>query len=251
MRINLVLKSDKDIVLPLQHNHLVQAVILKHLDNEEFQKFIHDEGYQYEKRNYKMYSFSRLFGKFKLDKINKQISYDKEVRLTVSSIDERLPQYFLNATFSKEGIRLGRNNVSIKEVGIENDVLDSPLKVYTKSPITIHSTLTDATGKKKTYYYSPHEEEFNSMIKDNLIRKFVAMYGKEPENDEFKIEILNPKKLKERVLVYKGFIIKGWDGEFIIRGSKELINFAYNVGLGARNSQGFGCIQRKEGKYGV
>jgi len=43
-----------------------------------------------------------------------------------------------------------------------------------------------------------------------------------------------------KLVIYKGFIIKGWMGKFRLRGNPELIKFSYEAGLGAKNSQGFG-----------
>jgi CRISPR-associated endoribonuclease Cas6 len=41
------------------------------------------------------------------------------------------------------------------------------------SPVTMYSTLTKEDKTKKVYYYSPFEEEFNRLIKENL-RKYKA-----------------------------------------------------------------------------
>ncbi len=36
--------------------------------------------------------------------------------------------------------------------------------------------------------------------------------------------------------MYKGYVIKGWDGEFLMRGLKELMDIDYNAGIGSKNS---------------
>lgn len=245
MRVYITFESDQPITLPLQYNHIVQAVILNYLGNESYQEFLHDEGYQYEKRTYKMYTYSRLFGQFTVNKRDKRITYNKEMHLIIASSDPRLTTYFLNTAFVKEHILFGQNEVRIREIRVDQSKIKSPVKVYTKSPITIYSTLTHG-DKKKTYYYSPYEAEFQTIMRDNLLKKYVALHGKEPENTEFYIKPLNKKRLKERVILYKGFIIKGWDGEFVLEGSEELINLAYHGGLGSKNSQGFGCLEVKK-----
>ena len=109
------------------------------------------------------------------------------------------------------------------------------------SPVTIYSTLQSPTGKK-TYYYNPREKEFSILIRDNLLKKYQAYYKRSPDNDEFSIEPLRVSKKDEKIVSYKGFIIKGWMGLYRLNGSPELLKLAYDAGIGGKNSQGFGCF---------
>ena len=113
--------------------------------------------------------------------------------------------------------------------------------IKTLSPITVYSTLVSQDGKKKTYYYSPFESEFSELIKNNLIKKYEAFNCKKLDYYDFKITPIK-ETLKESVIFYKGFIVKGWNGVFEIKGNKELIEVALNSGMGSKNSQGMGCI---------
>jgi CRISPR-associated endoribonuclease Cas6 len=90
------------------------------------------------------------------------------------------------------------------------------------------------------------EREFSELIRKNLIHKYEAYYNKLPLRDDFSISPINKKGLKERVVIYKDYVIKGWDGEFLLEGSEELMNIAYNAGIGSKNSQGFGCVEIKK-----
>lgn len=58
--------SDK-VVLPIQYNHMVQGMIYSILD-AELAYFLHEKGFQNQKRTFKMFSFSRLKGSYTLDK---------------------------------------------------------------------------------------------------------------------------------------------------------------------------------------
>jgi CRISPR-associated endoribonuclease Cas6 len=55
--------------------------------------------------------------------------------------------------------------------------LGSEAEFYTLSPITVYSTLYTAEGKKKTYYFSPYEQEFSQLVSINLARKYRAYKG--------------------------------------------------------------------------
>ncbi|MFD3157083.1 CRISPR-associated endoribonuclease Cas6 [Haloimpatiens sp. FM7330] len=243
MRVKIDLNLQEPIQLPIQYNHILQALILKMLGNEEYQTFLHDEGYGFKKRNYKLYTFSRLQGKFKILKdINKIMFFDR-VSLLISSYDEKFFKLVVNNNIHRDSLKILGKDIEINNIEASFfNVKDNELKVYTKSPITVYSTFK-IDEKNKTYYYSPYEKEFSEMIRKNLINKYIAFHGKEPEDTDFSIEISKRRKPKESVIVYKGIVIKAWNGEFILKGSTELLNLAYKAGIGSKNSQGFGCLE--------
>ncbi|OFI05282.1 CRISPR associated protein Cas6 [Clostridium acetireducens DSM 10703] len=248
MRAYVNFKLKKPLKLPIQYNHILQAVLLNSLNDEKYKKFIHDKGYEYEKRNYKMYTFSKLYGKFKLDKENKTITYYENGNFLVSSYDNIFLSYIINNIMLEGKINIAGNDIEIENIETKFIKINkNKMKVYTKSPITVYSTIK-INGKNKTYYYSPYEEEFSELIRKNLLKKYQAFHGKKPNNDKFDIKILNKNKLKENIVIYKGLVIKAWSGEFLLEGSEELIDVAYNAGVGSKNSQGFGCLEEKNAK---
>ena len=54
---------------------------------------------------------------------------------------------------------------------------------------------------------------------------------------------VKPLRVKEVVVVYKGFVVRGCTGTFILRGPKSLMKTVYEAGLGPKNSQGFGMFE--------
>ena len=44
------------------------------------------------------------------------------------------------------------------------------------------------------------------------------------------------------VTKFKGILVNAWNCRLYIQGSPEYLTFIYNVGLGSKNSQGFGMI---------
>jgi len=50
-------------------------------------------------------------------------------------------------------------------------------------------------------------------------------------------------KNRLHVLTYKGTLIKGYSGRFVLEGDQNLIELALSSGLGSKNSQGFGYIK--------
>ncbi len=120
------------------------------------------------------------------------------------------------------------------------------VRVNLLSPITIYSTLSNPESLKKTYYYSPLEKEFYRLIKLNLLKKYNSFYLTNLSEDSFnfnlELDYFDYKK-HYKVIIYKGnYVIKGFYGNFIVSGDRDIIKFAYDVGLGAKNSQGFGMF---------
>lgn len=245
MRLNITLDFDGQLNLPLQYNNIMQAVILNWLGDENYQKFIHDVGFKFENRKYKLFTFSKMYGRFKIKKENKTIAFSNGANFTISSLEDKFLNYLAANVIEKDNFKFGNNRVSVNSIqSIYNKISDKE-EIYTRSPIVVYSTFKNYVGNK-TYYYSPSEREFSELIRKNLIHKYEAYYEQAPENDNFSIQPINQSKLKQRVVLYKGYIIKGWDGEFLIQGSKEFMNIAYNAGIGSKNSQGFGCVEIKK-----
>lgn len=231
--------------MPIHYNNILQAVILNWLGNENYQKFIHDFGYKVGKRKYKLFTFSKIYGKFKIDRERKTIDFFDNAHFTISSLENKFLSYLATNVIEKDNFKFGNNIVNVNSIETVNNKISEREEVYTKSPIVMYSTFKNYKGNK-TYYYSPLEREFSELIRKNLIHKYEAYYNKLPLRDDFSISPINKKGLKERVVIYKDYVIKGWDGEFLLEGSEELMNIAYNAGIGSKNSQGFGCVEIKK-----
>ncbi|MCG0276471.1 MAG: hypothetical protein L5655_10000, partial [Thermosediminibacteraceae bacterium] len=50
-------------------------------------------------------------------------------------------------------------------------------------------------------------------------------------------------KWRSRLFTVQSTNVRGYEGRFIIEGDKNLIQLAYDAGLGERNSQGFGMFR--------
>lgn len=240
-------KLDKPLSLPIQYNAILQGALLKWLDDESYQKFIHDEGFSKGNRVYKLYSFSKLFGKYHMDYKVKQITFTDEVHLYISSYDKRYLDYLIQNIIHARPLILGKRELALSGLSVVEEPLNvgedgmASCQIQTLSPITVASTLESKEGIKKTYYYGPMEKEFSLLVQSNLVNKYMAYYQEEPKDKSFSISPLN-RYTKESITWYKKFLIKGWSGKFILKGSREMMEMALNAGIGSRNSIGYGCI---------
>lgn len=243
MRIKIIFSKKEDIILPLDYNYFIQAFIYSHLDKVLAEK-LHKEGFKYEKRNFKLFTFSRFIGTYKIK--NRYIYFKPPIGLIIASVITNILQNIAESMMKIKSAKIGENKLEIEGVEVFKniDFNGNTLLFNTISPITVYSTLKKEDGSKKTYYYSPYEKEFSEMIKKNLIKKYVVINNKTLENFDFKIEPIN-NSVKEKVLKYKNTIIKGWMGKFRVSGNIELIKIGYDTGFGSKNSQGFGCVEVK------
>lgn len=242
MRIKILLENLKNekIKLPIHYNYLIQSFIYKNI-SKELGDFLHNQGFEYERRRFKMFVFSRIFSKeFKI--LKKEIIFDKEIYFFISSPLNEFISKFAENLFKNPEFEIYKNLLILK--GIEVLPIISPKnkeKIKMLSPLTCYSTLYKK-DRKKTYYYSPFEREFEILIKENLKKKFEAFYKENFEFD-FKIKPLNVNKSCEKIINYKGTVIKGWLGTYEIESEPQIIKFAYDVGIGSKNSQGFGMFE--------
>ncbi|MCI8858783.1 MAG: CRISPR-associated endoribonuclease Cas6 [Lachnospiraceae bacterium] len=243
MKYRLTFVCGEPVSLPVQHHKILQAALLAWLGNEQYVSFLHNQGYEREKRTYKLYTFSRIFGRNNQDKKNRKIIFYGKVQLYVSFYTEESHQMIVQNFLEKKPLILGNHLLQLYDCELAQEVYE-PCLVDTASAVTIHSTPQLSDGRKKTYYYNPWENDFSEMIRQNLVRKYQAFYGEEPKEAAFKI--VPDGKMKGTTIYYNRFVIRGWNGSFRIYGAEEMIKMALLSGIGARNGIGLGCLLQRE-----
>lgn len=246
MRLKLKFSFKNTLSLPIHYNHIIQGFIYENISDRIFRKFLHDEGYKYEKRNFKLFTFSRIDGKFDINPNNKTINFNSPITIVVSSVLEDFINDFGSTLLKKDFLFLGKTEIQLEEISAYKPNINEDKVVITMlSPMVIYSTV-EVHGKKKTIYYKPDDEVFNELIHQNLLKKYKSFYGTDLKESYFHIEPIGKDKMKQVITKYREFIIKGWIGEYEIKATPEIIKFAYDTGLGSKNAQGFGCFEIKK-----
>jgi len=242
MRIKITLEeiNQKDIILPIHYNYLIQSFIYNNI-SRELADFLHNKGFEHGKRKFKMFVFSRVFSE-KIKIHEDKIKFGNKVYFFISSPLKEFLSQFAEHLIKRSEFKIFNNNLILREVFVLPIIEpESKIKIKMLSPLTVYSTFLK-NKKKKTYYYSPYEKEFEVLIKENLKKKYESFY-KEKRNFDFKIKPLRVNKNSEKIIIYKGTVIKGWLGTYEIESEKDIIKFAYDTGLGSKNSQGFGMFE--------
>ncbi len=247
MRITLKLRAESmGLKVPVHYNHIVQSMIYANVDRA-LANWIHEEGYRYHKRRFKLFTFSRLLGaNRRFDPRTKTIVFKGTLFLKIASVNNDILESLATHFIKRGEITLSNNRCEVMAIEVEAPPrYNSPLLVHALSPIVTYTTFMDPQGRKKTYYYNPREEEFQEQILANLMRKAKALSNGRTI-PSLKEAYIRPVKITSRnqvITLFKGTVIKGWRGIFEIHLPKEYFSLAYDSGLGSKNSQGFGMIE--------
>lgn len=260
MRFNITLRVNGDVFgrrLPLNYQYELSAAVYRILasKDKEFAYWLHENGFQTEKgKIFKLFTFSRLFPeKFRLLHQSNQLELLSDtVEWQIGFLPQKSTQQFIEALFQNWVFEVGNKQSAVQfEMGgmelLPPPVFSESMSFETLSPITVSQK--DALLRD---CYPKNGEEFNNSpwvrerLLHNLLDKFEAFNGHpfegekhldfnaltEPKSSLVTIKADTPQETKVR-----GFMCK-----LDLRCPKELMQIAYECGLGEANSQGFGCL---------
>lgn len=238
IKITLTPKKGMGIILPIHYNYILQSFIYRNLE-EVYSYFLHNSGFNYKKRTFKLLTFSNIFGRKRVIKPAKKIIFIGKIHFYISSILDDIMASHIKTLIKRKNLRLGKNEVEFESVElIEERVDGNEIRVKTLSPITIHST----DKNKKTIYFNPYQEKFYQLLVENLKKK-CNIVGLKVDSSNVSIEPAEGAYFKKVVTYYKlNFVIEAWKGKFTLKGPKPVLEVALSSGLGDRNSQGFGMV---------
>lgn len=241
MRIAITFSADAPIRLPLAYNHLVQGLIYQQLE-VTLARWLHGEAYRHAKRTYRMFTFSRLSGHYRLQRQARQIIFTPPLQLQVASYNAEVLASLAEQLLKAPELPLGLNHLTVQQVDIlPSPPLSSPVQLMALSPITVYSTVTKADGSKLTHYYSPHDADWQLLVLKNLERKAKAL-GLTAPLEGASITPLRSNTRDKRIVYYRNYVIEAYTGLFEARLPEAYLKLAYDTGLGSKNAQGFGMM---------
>lgn len=236
MQILLTFENTGIIDMPVNYNYYIQSSIFSLLADEdaEFAAMLHDTAYG-GKYKYKMFTFGDLKGRNHFHE--KKLYYEGDIQLEIRSASDMFLQVIMNSALRARKMRIWKHDFQIKNVELFTyQITDSMINVRTLTPIIAK----EQTDENKTIYYSPQDVRFIRRIREAFESKYEACFGEKPQSS---IDILPVKESKKVVTNYKGTWINAYHGIFQLYGEPEYLQFMYDVGLGAKTSQGFGMFE--------
>ncbi|MEW6065525.1 CRISPR-associated protein Cas6 [Desulforamulus profundi] len=248
MHLFITLAPQEELELPVHYNHLLQAALYRTID-PALAAFLHDKGYESGSRRFKLFAFSKVNGRFDANKEKNTLRFAGDIVLTVSSPVGDFCQSIANGLLTGGQIRLGTHRVEVKAVTVQQfTVPGDKVILKTLSPVVAYSTFLRPDGRKYTCYFQPGDPDYDSLIENNLRKKYLAFYNQAAPPGTVKVKPMGPVKMN--IVNYKGTIIKGYSGRMELTGPKELLQMAVDAGMGNKNSQGFGCVEVVESGKG-
>ncbi len=247
LKIELMAHKESKIVLPTGFNSYIQAFIYNNLPKDDA-SWLHERGFKFEKRNFKLFTFSSFLEKGLFDKRYRQFIFPQRVSFYISSPVEWILEEMAKAILVNSKLFIGNNDLIVSSVGICPSVKIETNRVDIRAitPIEVHSTLKTHDNRNRTYYYSPFEREFSEMIEKNLKKRWCSLFQNECSHS-LMIQPLFKNKNYEKIIFFGNdnnrIIIKGWVGPYTLESNNvDFLKFAYDAGLGSKNSQGCGMF---------
>jgi CRISPR-associated endoribonuclease Cas6 len=247
MRLLLRFRCEQPLELPINYQDWLIGFIYTNISDEVYRKFVHEEGYVYRSRAYRHFAFSRIDGKYWVDREKKTITFQSPFTLLVTSPIDKFLQEFARSMLLSDQLRIGKYPVVLEsfEVLPEGPEMPDHIRIRMLSPLVVYSTMTHPNGMKYTYYYHPQHVLFSSMVEANLKRRYFSVHPENPELFASPISI-RPVMVTPRNKVitrFRGLIIEGWMGEYVLSGDPRFLRWAYHTCLGSKGSQGFGVFE--------
>jgi len=240
MRLRLLIEVQEAMTIPWDYRTALTRIVYEILRAVDpgYSTWLHEQGFRCDKRIYRLFVYSDLMP------MHWNFSRDglADVRWMtwhIGSPDQRF--------IDKLVLGLERNGQQLKLFGVFLQIVDmvcieapdlgSGLTYQTISPVAASIRKPDS---KHPTYLRPDQPEFVEALQRNLITKWQSFYGREWSGGEFGLRVWNPKQKLVRVF---NTAVRAWYLKLQMWGEEELIRFAYDAGLGIKNSQGFGMIE--------
>jgi len=210
--------------------------------SKELSSFLHDKGFEVNNRKFKLFTFSKVYGKYSINNKKKTISFSGVFSFIVSSPLEEFCRAVVDFLIYKSYVDLGGCEVPIIGIAdVSQQVTSNSIIIKSLSPVVVYSTMLRPNGRKYTCYFQPGEAEYQQLIARNLIKKHTLIHKEAvPENA---ITIKSASQQKLIVINYKGTVIKGYSGKLKLSAPELVLQTAIDAGLGSKNSQGLRCVR--------
>jgi len=241
MRLKISLSSTKaNYLIPFNYNHILSAIIYRKIADLDLAAKLHFS------KDFKFFTFSQIY--FSDWKRIKQgiISKDGKFSFYISSPNDNLIKSLVEGHLENTEVDFKGTKLLVEQIELlKKPEFKEKMEMRTMSPVSA-SIKREVDGKLKIWDLGPGDERFYESVQKNLVNKYVSFYG---DYDGDKWVRLRPdmKRAKRRRIEIKGDFHRGYMMEFEMEADARLIEFAYDCGLGERNSMGFGMVKLNNG----
>jgi len=241
MRIRVLLETQKAISVSWDYRTELTRAIYRLLTvaDPAYSDWLRSEGFRWNRRCYRLFVYSDLFPTEWMLEKNGLVDV-RTIVWEVSSADERFMGTILKGIELRGwGLELFGSEIVVRDIlRFQTPKLRSGLAFRTSSPVAV--SVVNPRQFRHPIYLSPDQPEFVEALENNLIHKWQAFHKREWDGKRFQIRVWNPKR---KLIPVFDINVIAWHLNLQMWGDEELIRFAYEAGLGVKNSQGFGMIE--------
>ena len=237
LRVNLS-PLERTFVIDLNHHYHLASAIYRAIERADpsLSLELHRPGIP------KLFTFSRLMipgRRFRIEG-EKMVVYGDSAHFFFSTMRNEIAEKLVEGLLSKPEIEISGAKFLVSEVRVMREKkIGRRERFVTLSPINV-SRYAGGNGNGKVIDLYPKDAEFYEIIRQNLVKKYIAHYRRTPENVDLEIKPLSVKAKRVRI---KDTYHRCVEMVFEAEGSKELLEVGYQAGFGAKNSMGLGMVK--------
>jgi len=237
LKINLVSKKS-NYLIHYNYNHILSAIIYRKIADLDLAARLHFS------KEFKFFTFSQIFAPHFKQAKQGIISKDGKLEFYISSPNDELIKSLVEGHLEASEVDFKGDKLLVEHI----ELLKKPdfgdveiVKMRTLSPVMARIK-REIDGKLRIWDLGPGDERFYEGIQKNLINKYVSFYG-DYDGDRWVRIRPDMKSARKRRINIKGNYHRCFMMNFEMEADPRLIEFAYDCGLGEKNSMGFGMVE--------
>ena len=242
MRLEIILKGKNNFKVPFNYNHILSAIIYNKIADLNFANELHSS------KSFKFFTFSQIYIPKRRIVKDGIIAKDGVISFYISSPNDFLIKSLVDGFLEDLEISFQNQKLTIQKIeALKTPEFSSKSEFNTQAPIIVR-TKEEIDGELKIWDLAPSDKFFKS-LENNLIKKYIK-FNNLTKTDK-KINIYSDMNFvkRKRISINKGNATthhRAYMMDLILEGDLDLIEFAYDVGIGEKNSMGFGMVKLLE-----
>lgn len=242
MRLEIILKGKNNFKVPFNYNHILSAIIYNKIADLNFANELHSS------KSFKFFTFSQIYIPKRRIVKDGIIAKDGVISFYISSPNDFLIKSLVDGFLEDLEINFQNQKLTIQKIeALKTPEFSSKSEFKTLAPIIVR-TKKEIDGELKIWDLAPSDKFFKS-LENNLIKKYIK-FNNLTKTDK-KINIYSDMNFvkRKRISINKGNATthhRAYMMDLILKGDLDLIEFAYDVGIGEKNSMGFGMVKLLE-----
>lgn len=199
-------------------------------------------------KSFKFFTFSQIYIPKRRIVKDGIIAKDGVISFYISSPNDFLIKSLVDGFLEDLEISFQNQKLTIQKIeALKTPEFSSKSEFKTLAPIIVR-TKKEIDGELKIWDLAPSDKFFKS-LENNLIKKYIK-FNNLTKTDK-KINIYSDMNFvkRKRISINKGNATthhRAYMMDLILEGDLDLIEFAYDVGIGEKNSMGFGMVKLLE-----